>query len=122
MKAKKFARLALFLIYFWFGALKVFGSSPANPLVSDMLRKTAPLISPETFITILGLFEIVIGLLFLMPSLTKIAKTFFAIHMVMAFIPLVLLPEIVWNDLFVPTIEGQYIIKNLGLIGLVIIL
>jgi uncharacterized membrane protein YkgB len=32
--------------------------------------------------------------------------------------PLFLLPEITWGKMFVPTLEGQYIIKNVIIIAL----
>ncbi|USN52631.1 MAG: hypothetical protein H6759_00930 [Candidatus Nomurabacteria bacterium] len=32
------ARIALFIIYFWFGSLKVFGLSPPIPLCANYLR------------------------------------------------------------------------------------
>jgi hypothetical protein len=117
---KQFIRWTLFIIYFWFGVLKLFGQSPANPLVSDLLARTLPFISFSTFIILLGLFEILIGLLFLFPRLTKIAKILFTIHMVVVFMPLILLPQVAWSGFLVPTLEGQYIIKNLALIALVL--
>ena len=30
-----FARVALFVVFFWFGILKVFGLSPASPLANE---------------------------------------------------------------------------------------
>ncbi|MCC7436506.1 hypothetical protein IT402_01365, partial [Candidatus Nomurabacteria bacterium] len=38
-------------------------------------------------------------------------------HMVTTFLPLIFLPSIVWQSAFVPTLEGQYIIKNLVIIA-----
>src|SRR5947207_340347 len=100
---KNFIRSALFIIYFWFGILKLFGQSPANPLVSNLLERTLPFISFSTFIILLGLFEMLIGLLFLFPQLTKIAKIFFTVHMVVVFMPLILLPQITWSGFLIPT-------------------
>ena len=39
-----FARFALFITYFWFGILKVIGTSPATPLVQSLLDVTMPLL------------------------------------------------------------------------------
>ena len=117
---KNFSRIALFVIYFWFGALKVFGFSPANPLVAELLEKTLPFISFGTFIVLLGLFEMFLGVIFLFPQWTKFAKILFVLHMITTFMPLLLLPTVTWTTYLVPTLEGQYIIKNLALIALVV--
>ncbi len=117
-----FGRFALFVIYAWFGALKILGQSPANPLVARLLEKTLPFISFSHFIIILGVFEVVIGVLFLMPRFYKIAFTFFLLHMVMVAAPLFMLPKVIWVSTLVPTLEGQYIIKNLALVSIVLFL
>lgn len=113
------ARFALFVIYGWFGLLKLIGQSPANPLVSDLLDRTLPMVTFDQFIIGLGLGEVLIGVLFLSRRADRVAVVLFAVHMVTTFMPLILLPQIAWSSPFVPTLEGQYIIKNLALIGLV---
>lgn len=117
-----FARISLFIIYGWFGILKVFDLSPANPLVMELMEKTIPFMTFETFIVLFGLFEVVIGILFLWPKATKFVAILFAIHIFTTFGPLVLVPEATWGALFAPTLEGQYIIKNLALISMVLYL
>ena len=112
-----FSRFALFVIYAYFGALKLFGASPANPLVDALLQKTIPGLSFSTFIIILGIFEIVIGLLFLFPRARWFAFGLFVMHIVITTLPLILLPTIAWQAPYIPTLEGQYIIKNLALIA-----
>lgn len=113
----KFSRFSLFVVYFWFGVLKVVGESPANPLVSDLLSKTMPFMGFETFILLLGIFEMAIGLSFLFPRILKFSLLALALHMVTTVMPLILLPVITWSGMFVPTLEGQYIIKNLLIIA-----
>lgn len=115
-----FARMALFVVFFWFGILKVFGSSPANPLVSNLLSRTMPFIEFDQFIVVFGLFEMVIGVSFLLPGLVRISTLMLGAHMVTTMMPLVLLPEVAWGSPFVPTLEGQYIIKNLAIIAVAI--
>ena len=117
MNKNLFARLALFIIYFWFGILKVASASPAGPLVVEMVNKTIPFISPDHFLTLFGLFEMLIGILFLFPKFRKIALGLFIFHMITTFMPLILLPHMVWESFLTPTLEGQYIIKNLALIA-----
>lgn len=114
-----FARFALFVIYFWFGFLKIIDISPANPLVSDLQHKTLPFLTFSQFIVIFALFEMFIGILFLFPKLTRFVVVLFVLHMITTFMPLVFLPEVGWQKAFVPTLEGQYIIKNLALIAAV---
>lgn len=112
------ARIALFVIFFWFGFLKLFYVSPANPLVEVLLQKTMPFISFESFIIFLGIYEMVIGITFLIPHLERVAIPLLGLHMITTFLPLVLVPDVAWQSFLVPTLEGQYIIKNLGVIAL----
>jgi uncharacterized membrane protein YphA (DoxX/SURF4 family) len=118
-KLKVFSRVSLFVIYFWFGILKVFQLSPATPLVEALSQQTIPFISPTQFVILFGVFEVILGILFLIPSTTKLTKWLFAAHMVSTFLPLFLLPHAVWQTTLIPTLEGQYIIKNLALIAVV---
>lgn len=116
------ARIALFVVFFWFGALKVFGESPASPLVAELLEQTLPFMTFETFIVLLGIYEMIIGVLFLIPRLEQLALLVWVPHIIMTTGPLVLLPEVAWSGFMVPTLEGQYIIKNLLIVALVFIL
>jgi len=112
------ARAALFIVYFWFGILKLFGTSPANPLVGSLLEKTLPFISFDTFIIGFAMYEMLIGIFFLVPGLERVAIAFLVPHLIMTALPLVLLPSLTWQGPFVPTLEGQYIVKNLTIVAL----
>lgn len=115
---ESFSRMVLFVIFFWFGILKVFDVSPATPLVSAMFAKTlAPFISFSAFLIVFGLFEAAIGILFLIRGAERVVLPFLAFHMVTTALPLFILPALAWTHPFVPTMEGQYIIKNLALIA-----
>ncbi len=122
MKKNLFARVALFTIFFWLGMLKIFDLSPATPLVKELLKTTLPFVSPSLFLVMFGVFEVVIGILFLIPKFKKLTLTLFYLHMIATFLPLILVADTVWEDLFVPTLEGQYIIKNIALIALTLYL
>lgn len=113
-----FSRFALFVVFFGFGILKLFDASPANPLVEDLLHKTLPFIGFHEFIIGLGIVEMLIGICFLLPHLERLAILLLVPHMVTTVMPLFLLPQITWNPFPVPTLEGQYIIKNLVIIAL----
>lgn len=113
-----FARVAIFVIFFWFGILKVLSLSPASPLVASLLERTLPFMGAGTFILLFGLFEVLIGILFLLRGAERLAILLLALHMATTVMPLILLPQIAWQAPFVPTLEGQYIIKNIAIIAL----
>ena len=112
-----FSRLALFIIFFWFGLLKVLELSPASGLVIDLLERTIPFVGPGTFLIMFGLFECLIGILFLIKGAERWALFLLLIHMITTFGPLFFLPLETWQSFMVPTLEGQYIIKNLAIIA-----
>src|SRR5262245_18444217 len=98
-----FARIALFIVFFWFGILKLFFLSPANPLVAGLLELTLPFMPFHTFIILFGIYEMLIGILFLIPGLERLAMILLVLHMITTFLPLIFLPEITWQGPFVPT-------------------
>lgn len=114
------ARMAIFVVYFWFGILKVVGASPANPLVASLLHVTLPFLSFDSFIVGFGMFEATIGILFLFKKLDRLSILLFVIHMLMTSMVLIMLPAMAWDDTFVPSLEGQYVIKNIALVALVV--
>lgn len=111
-------RIALFVVFFWFGFLKLIDASPANPLVGDLLRHTMPFWSLESFIVFLGLWEMVIGVAFLIEGWERLAIALLVPHMITTALPFLFLPDVVWQGFFVPTLEGQYIIKNIVIVAL----
>lgn len=111
------ARFGLFVIFFWFGLLKVLGLSPATPLVADLFSQTIHFMDFGTFIILFGLFECLIGIMFAIRGLERVVIPLLFVHMITTFMPLFLLPETTWSGFLVPTLEGQYIIKNLVVIA-----
>jgi uncharacterized membrane protein YkgB len=116
------ARLALFAVYFWFGILKVVAESPANPLVAQLLERTLPFVTFDQFIVALGFYEMLIGVVFLLPRWERVAVALLIPHLFMTAGPLVLLPEVAWQSFLVPTLEGQYMIKNILIISLAFVI
>lgn len=116
----KFARLALGIVFIWFGALKMIGElSPAY----DLVAATIYWLTPEIIIPLIGLWEVAIGVAFLFPPLTRLALLLLIPQMPATFLPLVLLPEVTFT--VVPwglTLEGQYIVKNLVIIACALII
>ncbi len=119
---KPFSRISIFIIFFYFGLLKVLNLSPASPLVESLLNKTLPFISFNFFMKFFGAFEMLIGILFLIPKIERIAIFLLILHMIIVALPLFLLPQITWQKFLVPTLEGQYIIKNLTIISLALVI
>jgi uncharacterized membrane protein YphA (DoxX/SURF4 family) len=113
----QFARFAVAIIFIWFGLLKVLSLSPAGGLVHDLFAQTIHFITFEHFYIFFAWFEVVIGILFLIPRMTRIVMPLLLIHMITTFGPLVFLPSETWAGFLVPTLVGQYIIKNLVIIA-----
>lgn len=111
-------RISLGIIFIWFGALKPFGDSPAV----DVITKTVYWFDPDIFIPILGVWEMAIGLCLLYTPLIRAGLFLLALQMPGTFLPLIILPEVCFIDIpFNLTLEGQYIVKNLVLIGAAIV-
>ena len=106
------ARISLFIVFFWFGMLKIVHTSPANPLVEALLSQTLPFLTPDQFIFWFGIYEMLIGIAFLAPKFERVAIALLIPHMSATALPLILLPQITWQGFAAPTLEGQYIIKN----------
>ncbi len=111
-------RVSLFIIYFWFGILKVIGVSPAENLVETLFLGTiGRFIEFSTFTISFGIVECLIGSIWLFPKFTKIAFWALILHMGATFLPFLVLPGETWQYWFTPTLVGQYIIKNFALIS-----
>lgn len=112
-------RFGLGLVFIWFGALKLTGASPAT----DLVTRTIYWLDPNIFIPILGWWETTIGVCLAIPPLTRVGILLLAFQMPGTFLPLILLPQVCyqgtpWNL----TMEGQYIVKNLVIIGAALVL
>lgn len=110
------ARFGLFVVFFWFGALKVFDLSPASPLVHELFDKTISFMPFSIFIILFGIFEMIIGLMFIKKGLEREVIPLLFFHMFTTSLPLFMLRG-TWNGFLIPTMEGQYIIKNLVIIA-----
>jgi uncharacterized membrane protein YphA (DoxX/SURF4 family) len=113
-------RLALGIVFFWFGALKLFPDlSPAE----DLVRETTYFVDPDWFIPVLAIWEMAIGLGLIFGLLMRVTLLLLFLQMPGTALPLVIKPDLVWTDFpFALTLEGQYIIKNLVLVGAGIVL
>lgn len=114
------SRFAIFIIYFWFGILKVLDLSPATPLAYALIASTVGHQYFNYLFAILGVFECILGILFLFPKAIRASLILLFAHMLIVCSPLILVADLAWDQLFVPSLEGQYIIKNIALIALAI--
>jgi uncharacterized membrane protein YkgB len=115
-----FLRFSIGIVFIWFGALKFFGHlSPAY----DLVAATVYWLKPEIIVPMLGVWEVAIGVCFLIPPLTRLGIFLLALQMPGTFLPLVLLPKVCFTVFpFGLTLEGQYIVKNLVIIGAALVI
>ncbi|MEX0780501.1 MAG: hypothetical protein WD491_12945 [Balneolales bacterium] len=115
-------RISLAIIFVWFGILKPLGLSPASELVKATVG-WMPVLSPDQWLSLIGWWEVAIGLSFLHYLTIRLAIALLALQMIGTFIPLVLLPEVTFQvPPYAPTLEGQYIIKNLLIISAALVI
>lgn len=116
-------RVSLAVIFIWFGVLKPLGLSPAAPLVKSTVA-WMPFLSPDAWLSVIGWWEVAIGVTFLFHRTLRVAIALLAMQMVGTFLPLFLARAITFQPggfPFAPTLEGQYIIKNLLIISAAIV-
>ena len=113
-------RVALGVVFLWFGVLKFFPNlSPAETLVGRTIQElTLGLVTPGVSLPVLAAWESVIGIGLILERGLRGILLLLAVQMAGTFTPLLLFPQETFSSLpLVPTLEGQYIIKNLVLIA-----
>lgn len=114
--APTFLRLSAGFVYFYFGFLKFFPDlSPGELLAGQaMVRLSMNWIDAQSALWWLAVVECAIGLSFLFNIGMRWMFFVFLTHQASTFAPLFVLPEITFKFApFAPTLEGQYIFKNL---------
>ena len=111
-------RISFAIIFIWFGILKPIGLSAAIPLVKSTVS-WMPLFTADTWVDIIGWWEVLIGIFFLFKKTTRIAIALLFLQMTGTFMPLFILPEVSFQggNILLPTLEGQYVIKNIMIIS-----
>jgi uncharacterized membrane protein YphA (DoxX/SURF4 family) len=113
-------RIALGIVFLWFGALKFFPNlSPAETLAARTIeRLTLGVIQPDVSLPVLATWESLIGIGLILGVAMRAILFLLAVQMIGTFTPLVFFPDETFTVFpLVPTLEGQYIIKNLVLVG-----
>lgn len=116
-------RFSFGVIFIWFGILKPLGMSSAEGLLKATVV-WLPVGSPEFWLNVIGWWEVLIGVTFLFSRTTKIAIALLFLQMFGTFMPLVVLPEVTFQNgnIFTPSLEGQYIIKNIMILSAAMVL
>lgn len=118
-------RVALGVVFFWFGVLKYFpGMSPAQTLAIKTIDVlTFGLIPGNASLLLLATLECAIGLGLISGRFMRLVLLLLAFQMLGAISPLFIFPGEVFIKIpYAPTLEGQYIIKNIVLISAGIII
>ena len=113
-------RIGLGVVFLWFGVLKFFpGASPAETLAARTIEQlSGGAIGPSVSLPVLAAWESLIGLGLLAGRFMRATLLLLALQMLGTLTPLVLFPGETFTTFpFAPTLEGQYIIKNVVLIG-----
>ncbi len=118
--AIKILRISLGLIFLWFGVLKFFpGVSSAEGIATKTISVlTFGFFQPAVSIFILAAWETLIGLGLLFNKFLRETLFLLFFQMIGTITPLFFFPHETFTHFpIVPTLEGQYIIKNLILIS-----
>ncbi len=118
-------RMSLGIVFLWFGALKFFpGLSPAEDLATRTITTISfGLIPARVALFILATWECLIGLGLISGVLMRVTLLLLLLQMAGTITPIFIFPEEVFVLIpYAPTMEGQYIVKNLVLISAAIVI
>jgi len=118
-------RIALAIVFFWFGVLKVFpGASPAEALAGQTIeRLTLGVVPAATALPVLALWEVAIGIGLFIGRGMRVTLLLLFVQMLGTITPLFLFPSETFTTFpWAPTLEGQYIIKNVVIVASAIVL
>lgn len=118
-------RISVGIVFVWFGVLKFFpGLSPAQGLAINTIKLlTFNLVSETIIINGLALWEVLIGIGLITGRFMRETLLLLFLQMIGTFTPVLLFPHEVFTRIpYAPTLEGQYIIKNIIIISAAIVL
>lgn len=118
-------RIAVGVIFFWFGFLKFFHDlSSAESIASKTISwLTFDILQPEVSMPVLAVLECGIGIGILAKKYMEYVIPSLYFQMAGTLLPLIVFPDETWAVFpIVPTLEGQYILKNAVIIAAGIVL
>lgn len=118
-------RISMGIVFVWFGVLKFFpGVSAAQDLAIRTIELlTFGLVSDILIINGLALWEVLIGVGLISGKFMKATLLLLFLQMIGTFTPVFLFPSEVFNQIpYAPTLEGQYIIKNIIIVSAAMVL
>jgi len=121
----RWMRLGLGVVFLWFGALKLVPDlSPAQDLAARTISMLSlGLLPASVSVPLLAIWECAIGLGLIIGRLMRVTILLLLVQMLGTLTPLVLLPAETWTIfLLAPTLEGQYIIKNIVLVSAALVI
>lgn len=113
-------RISLGVVFLWFGVLKFFpGLSPAADLATRTIETlTFGVIQSHTALFLLAIWETLVGLGLIFGVWMRATLLLLFLQMLGTITPIILFPNEVFTRLpYAPTLEGQYILKNLVIIS-----
>lgn len=113
-------RLLLGVLFIWFGALKVVGTSPVEAMVSG----TLPWLNPDAAVVGLGSVEVLLGVGLVTGVGLRVVLPILVAHLAGTFLTFVMLPGLMVssNNPLLLTEPGEFVVKNLVLISAALVL
>ncbi len=117
-------RLSVAIVFLWFGLLKFFD---ATAYADDIAVKTIStitfgIIDDQLALLLLATLETGIGLGLMVKKWLRYVIPILFFQLAGAVLPIFIFPDDTWASPFVPTLLGQYIIKNVILVAVAIVL
>ena len=113
-------RVSVGVVFLWFGVLKFFpGLSPAQTLATNTMKiLTFGMVPPPVALLTLATWECLIGVGLILGVYLRATLFLLWLQMLGTITPLFMFPDQCFTRVpYAPTLEGQYIIKNIVLIS-----
>ena len=109
-------RGSLGITFAWFGALKLAGQ-PTLP--AALIAAITPFVDPNLSVPVVGAFEVALGTGLLIGHRLPVFLAGVALHLSGTFLVLLLRPDVafVHGNPLLPSVEGEYVVKNLVLLA-----
>ena len=113
-------RISLGVVFFWFGALKLLGVSPVTAIIGTSYS----LFPSESFITILGVWELLIGIGLISKVFLRTTLLLLWLQMAGTLLSFLWAPSLFFfqGNPFFLTVEGEFVLKNIVLIAVSLVI